>query len=686
MNILELEENLQKLTENLSREDFIFDFLASYGVSKSTISRLRKKSDVNSLDRNGELVVKTKKIFFKIVEDASSFAKESLLRLKKGMRFIIVTDFKTLKAVDTELLSILDIPLDALSKNSDFFWAIAGVEKAEVYDEKEADVKASLKMAKLYEEIVKTNEIQTEEQIHALNVFLTRLLFCYFAEDTDIFSKENLFTNYIKTATEKDGSDVDIHINIVFETLNSDDANKAHHLKEFPYVNGGLFREKLTIPKFNYKSRKLLIECGGELNWSQINPDIFGSMIQAVISDEHRGGNGMHYTSVPNIMKVINPLFLDALNEEFKKAKGDAKKLDRLYTKISKIKIFDPACGSGNFLIIAYKELRILEMKIIKARKQFSLSRIKLSQFYGIELDDFAHEVAILSLWLTQHQMNIEFKKIFGECRATLPLQEGGNIVQGNATRLEWDRVCPKNDGDEIYILGNPPYLGSRNQKAPQKEDMQYIFKKDYKSLDYIACWFYQGANYIRDFNAELAFVSTNSVSQGEQVALIWQRVLKDDIEIFFAYQSFKWRNNAKANAGVTVVVIGLANKSKTKKSIYKDELKMEVSSITPYLIQGKTTYIKRTSKPISDLIPIVFGNMPNDGGNLLLTKEEKNNLIDNYPQSEKFIKAFMGGREFLNEVDIVRWCLWIDDKYLDEAYEILEVKQRLENVIFYLF
>jgi len=526
---------------------------------------------------------------------------------------------------------------------------------------------------------VKTNEIKTDEQIHSLNVFLTRLLFCYFAEDTDIFGKENLFTNYIKTTTQENGSDVDVHIVVVFDTLNSDDANKAHHLKEFPYVNGGLFREKLTIPKFNYKSRKLLIECGGELNWSQINPDIFGSMIQAVISDEHRGGNGMHYTSVPNIMKVINPLFLDELKEEFEKVKGDVKKLNLLHKRIINIKLFDPACGSGNFLIIAYKELRKLEMRIFKSAGMLNMPSIELSNFYGIELDDFAHEVAILSLWLAQHQMNIEFKKTFGDCTPTLPLQDGGNIVQGNATRLEWDKVCPKNDGDEIYVFGNPPYLGSRNQKAPQKEDMKYLFKKDYKSLDYIACWFYQGANYIRDFNAKLAFVSTNSVSQGEQVALIWQRVLKDDIEIFFAYKSFKWKNNAKANAGVTVVVIGLANKSTTKKTIYKDELKMEVSSITPYLIQGKTIYIKLRTQPISDLPIINFGNMPADGGKLLFTTEEKNDFIEKEPLSEKWFKQLLSAHEFLNGKE--RWCLWLEDITENELDNMPLVKQRVEEL-----
>ena len=514
MNIIQLEQKLQNLTDNLSKDDFIFDFLLAYEMPKASVSRLRKNSDVNTLVLDGELTVKNKKLFFKTTESENLNAiYEELITSKKTMRFVLITDFKTLMAFDSKLLTTFNIPLEELSKNSDFFWALAGVEKATVYAEKEADVKASLKMAKLFDEIKKTNATQTQEEIHSLNVFLTRLLFCYYGEDTQIFEGENAFTSYISSTTNADGSDVDIHIAKLFEVLNSKDREISHHLKDFPYVNGGLFRDELIIPKFTYRSRKLLLECGGELNWSKINPDIFGSMIQTVISDEHRGGNGMHYTSVPNIMKVINPLFLEELQEAYEKAKTSPKKLNELHKRITNIKIFDPACGSGNFLIIAYKELRRLEMKIFKSAGMLNMPSIKLSQFYGIELDDFAHEVAILSLWLTEHQMNMEFKKEFGDCTPTLPLQDGGNIVQGNATRLEWSEVCPKEDGDEIYVLGNPPYLGSSRQKIQHKEDMSFVFKtmKNYKKLDYIACWFYKGGNYIRNFNSKCSFVSTNS-------------------------------------------------------------------------------------------------------------------------------------------------------------------------------
>ncbi|PHS56593.1 MAG: SAM-dependent methyltransferase [Sulfurimonas sp.] len=682
MNILQLEQKLQNLTDNLVKDDFIFDFLSAYEMPKSNISRLRKNSDVNTLELNGELTVKNKKLFFKSVESQNLNAiYEELVTSKKTMRFVLVTDFKTLMAFDSKLLITLKIPLEELSKNSDFFWGIAGVEKATVYDEKEADVKASLKMAKLFDEIKKTNTIETQEDIHALNVFLTRLLFCYYAEDTQIFEGENTFTTYISSTTNADGSDVDIHIAKLFEVLNSKNRDISHHLKNFPYVNGGLFAQKLNIPKLTYKSRKLLIECGGELNWSQINPDIFGSMIQAVISDEHRGGNGMHYTSVPNIMKVINPLFLEELQAEFEKAKTNPKKLNELHKRITNIKIFDPACGSGNFLIIAYKELRRLEMKIFKSAGMLNMPSIKLSQFYGIELDDFAHEVAILSLWLTEHQMNMEFKKEFGDCTPTLPLKDGGNIIQGNATRLEWNEVCPKEDGDEIYVLGNPPYIGTRNQVKEHKEDMEYLFKgvKNYKTLDYIACWFYLGAKYIKGINSRYAFVSTNSITQGDQVATLWSNVFNEDVEINFAYQSFKWSNNAKNNAGVIVVIVGIANKNKFKKKLYKNGIVFETNIINGYLLDAPNIYIERRSSPILNIPKMSYGNYTGGCNELLLTPLEKENILAENEDASKFIRKLSGSAEFIQGKE--RYCLWISNEDLEEASQIQNISDRINKV-----
>jgi len=601
---------------------------------------------------------------------------------------IIVTDYETLLVYDTKTDDSLDTELLNITNHYDFFLPLAGMEKATFADENPADVKASLKMAKLYDELQKNNEFKTTQDIHALNVFLTRLLFCYFAEDTNIFP-DNAVTSSISSHTQLDGSDVDSYLARLFQIFNTPenkrDANTPAYLSAFPYVNGGLFRDEYNIPKFTTRSRALLLEVG-QLQWSQINPDIFGSMIQAVVTPEHRGGMGMHYTSVPNIMKVIEPLFLDELYSEFEKAYESKIKLQNLLNRLSKIKIFDPACGSGNFLIIAYKKLRELEMSILQRidslskERSFQFSEIKLTQFYGIELDDFAHEVAMLSLWLAEHQMNLEFYKAFGRTSPSLPLHDGGHIVHGNATRLEWTEVCQKNDGDEIYVLGNPPYLGARLQSKEQKEDMVSVFQgvKNFNNLDYIACWFYKGASYIKNVNAKTAFVSTNSISQGEQVGILWTHILDENIEIDFAYKSFKWQNNAKANAAVIVVIVGLRNSSNKPKYLYTDNIKHEVKNINAYLVNAENIIVQKRSKPLSKLKPMSFGSMPNDGGNLLLTEDEKNKLLENYPETQKLIKNFSGSQEFINGQN--KYCLWITDENKYFAFANPIIKDKIEK------
>ncbi|DAB30020.1 MAG TPA: SAM-dependent methyltransferase, partial [Sulfurimonas sp. UBA12504] len=689
MTIIEIENNLHALITNFDKESFIFDLLLAYGSPKSTIKRL-EGSDHDKLSSDGELILR-KKLFFKVVGN-NPHATIDELKSKKEVtkhspRFIIVTDYETLLAYDTKTEDTLDTELLNIINHYDFFLPLAGMEKATFQNENPADVKASLKMAKLYDELQKNNHFETKEDIHSLNVFLTRLLFCYFAEDTNIFP-DNLFTSSVSSHTQADGSDTASYLQRLFGMFNTQqskrETNTPEYLLKFPYVNGGLFRDALSIPRFTAKSRQILLEIG-QLQWSQINPDIFGSMIQAVVTPEHRGGMGMHYTSVPNIMKVIEPLFLDELYVEFEKAYESKAKLQNILNRLTKIKIFDPACGSGNFLIIAYKKLRELEINILKHidslqnQKSFVFSEIKLTQFYGIELDDFAHEVAILSLWLAEHQMNLKFYEEFGRTHPSLPLQESGNIVHGNATRLEWTEVCPKNEDDEIYVLGNPPYLGSRNQEKSHKDDMEFIFKKDYKSLDYITCWFYLGSQYIKGINAKLAFVSTNSISQGEQVALTWQRVLKDDLEICFAHQSFKWQNNAKANAAVIVVIVGLANISKNSKYLYNQNIKHQVENINPYLASGNTIYVQRSPKPLSKLPEMLYGNMPLEGTFLRFTEEEKNTFEEIESGISKFIKKVVGGEELLKGHR--RYCFWIENEELEEALNFHEISKRIEQV-----
>jgi len=683
MNIAQIEINLQKLIATFNKESFIYELLLAYGLPKASITRL-KKGNLNLSKIEGEISWK-KKLFFREEqkEDLHLTISKIAKELKRNERFVIVTNYKTLLAIDTKTDDKLDIDLTDLPKHYDFFLPWAGMEKAQHANENPADVKAAEKMAKLFDEIKKNNSDDSPEFIHGLNVFLSRLLFCFFAEDTHIF-KDNQFTNAIDSHTQANGSDLNSFLDRIFKALNTpkkERKNLPDYLNAFPYVNGGLFEKEYKTPEFSRSSRSAILNSGDQ-DWSAINPDIFGSMFQAVIGAEQRGSLGQHYTSVPNIMKVIEPLFLNELYEDLENAGSNTKKLNALLNRIHNLKIFDPACGSGNFLIITYKELRILEMKIFKALGGLPLSGIQLSQFYGIEIDDFAGEIAKLALWLAEHQMNVEFFKEFGRTNPTLPLKEAGKIVQGNATRLDWEVVCPKTKDSEIYILGNPPYLGARNQAIKQKQDIEFVLNKfnKFKDLDYISIWFYKGYEYIEDANASLAFVATNSITQGEQVSLLWPNILSEEIEISFAYQSFLWSNNAKNKAAVYVVIIGLRNKTNKSKYIYKGLHKQVAKNINAYLLDSPNVYVSRRRISITSFLPLIpKGNMPYDGGNLILTSSEKETLENSFPGIENFIKRLYGAREYIN--DIERYCFWIDDENLKDALSFDEIAKRINNV-----
>ena len=667
---------------NFSKDTFIYDLLLAYNLPKATITRLQKGT-ANLSKNEGEVSLK-KKLFFKeeYKEDLHLTVTKIVKEIKHEQRFVIVTDYITLLAIDTKTGGSLDIQLKDLPKNYDFFLPWAGMEKAQHQEENPADVKAAVKMAKLFDEIKKDNPDNSPEFIHELNVFLSRLLFCFFAEDTNIF-KDNQFTNAIDSHTQTDGSDLDKYLENLFKVLNTTNTQRKGlpvFLNNFPYVNGGLFAEKISIPKFSSLSRKVMIESGRQ-DWSAINPDIFGSMFQAVISVDQRGSLGQHYTSVPNIMKVIEPLFLNDLKESFEEAKGNTKKLNELLYRLKNIKIFDPACGSGNFLIIAYKELRRLEMQVFKELGTMALSEISLSQFYGIELDDFAHEIAILALWLVEHQMNVEFFKEFGRTNPALPLTQAGHIVQGNATRLNWEEVCPKKENDEIYILGNPPYIGAKLQDKSQRLDLAFVFEgvKDFKNLDYISIWFLKSAIYIKDTNNEAAFVSTKSIVQGNQVGKLWPHLYKNNIEVGFGYLPFKWSNNAKDKATVQVVILSIRDKSSSKKKYLFTDHSKTVKNIGPYLNEGASIIVSSRRSSLSSLPEMVFGNMPLEGNNLKLSYEEKNALLEEHPLTQEFIRPLIGGAEFLK--DIKRYCLWIEDEELETALKTKPIKDRIELV-----
>jgi type II restriction/modification system DNA methylase subunit YeeA len=693
MTSKEIEANLEKLIANLNNEEFIYDLLLAYGISKTSVNRL-KKGDFNLSKISGEVLYKGKVFFTTSTGELNlkveEFAKEDRV-LKQNPRFVIVTDYKTLVAKDLKSKVGRDFPIQDLPKYFDFFLPLSGAEIYKSSNDNKADRDAAYKMAQLYDILVQDNPHFAADS-HKLNIFLSRLLFCFFAEDTGIFEKASVFTETLSQHTNVSGADVHEFLNTFFKRLNTKSGNFPDYLqKQFPYVNGGLFRDNIQSPIFSAKARALLLSCG-DLDWSEINPDIFGSMIQAVADPEERSDLGMHYTSVPNIKKLIEPLFLDALNEDFEKQQQNINGLKKLIFRLSQIKFFDPACGSGNFLIITYKEIRLLEIQIIKRIIELSSKQgltiplqftdIKLSQFYGIEIKDFAHEMAILSLWLAEHQMNKVFDDVlegFGQSKPILPLKEAGNIICGNATRLDWTDVCPRTLFDEAYILGNPPYLGARIQDEKQKEDMDYVFKSyaKYKDLDYISIWFYKGARYIEGHNAQMAFVSTNSICQGQQVALLWDKVLKNTLEISFSHTSFKWINNAKGNAGVTVIIVGLRNIVSKEKYLFTESIKQEVKNINAYLLDAPNIIISERMKSIAGFMKMNFGNMPNDGGGLILDETEKQILISKLPDANKFLKPLVGSTEFINGIS--RYCLWIEDDELEQALSYVELSNKIE-------
>ena len=587
------------------------------------------------------------------------------------------------------------------------------MERRDFASDTKADRRAAEHMSKLYDDLLEASPDMLTDAAsrHGLNIFFTRLLFCFFAEDTGIFARGQ-FTSAIGSFTARDGSDTAEFLRTLFRALDTPNAaDKPVYLQDFPYVNGRLFRinndddASLAVPHFTMAARDSLLRLG-TLDWSEINPDIFGSMFQGVVDKQQRANLGQHYTSVPNIFKTIRPLFLDELEQQYDAAANSVKKLRDLLARIQSIKVFDPGCGSGNFLVIAYKALRQLEHRILERIDSLSTSGswsllgmgeeeklgaatlglassvINIENFYGIEIDDVSVEMAILSLWIAKHQMNEEFAEKFGVDIPLIPLKETGHIVHGNATRLDWNEVCPNNGTDEIYIIGNPPYVGSTYQTKDQKDDFAYVFDsaKYPKKLDYVALWFIEGANYIRGTRAKLAFVTTNSITQGEQVALLHPHVFTGGIEIGYAYTSFKWSNNASHNAGVTVAVIGLRNESSEPKYLFTDLVRTPVENINAYLIAGESTFVTARSTTLSPSLPkMTKGSQPTDGGNLILSDQEAEDLLTSHPELSEVLKQFVGADDYINGKD--RYCLWLTEENWHQAAEIPEVKQRLDRV-----
>ncbi|MRG71101.1 lactate dehydrogenase [Alphaproteobacteria bacterium HT1-32] len=721
MNAVEIEEAISRLAElPFDAEEFPFAFLEAFGNKATTIKRLRSGTS-NKSDVGG--VLQTNNIHIKVAEEgavpeALASLKASPTTAKARAKFILATDGKDFQAEDLNTGEVIVCDYPEFHDHFGFFLPLAGISTVKQIRESAFDIKATGRLNRLYVELLKDNpEWGTAERRHDMNHFMARLIFCFFAEDTDIFREADQFTATIDRMSEKDSSNTHEIISELFRSMNTkiEDREKegiARWANNFPYVNGGLFSESVDVPRFSRIARSYLLHIGN-LDWTKINPDIFGSMIQAVADDEERGALGMHYTSVPNILKVLNPLFLDDLREKLEEAGDNARKLLNLRSRMAKIRVFDPACGSGNFLVIAYKEMRAIEAEINARRAEADRrSDIPLTNFRGIELRDFPAEVARLALIIAEYQCDVLHRGQREALRDFLPLDAMNWILCDNALRVDWLSVCPptgtgvrlrgddlfstpldqaeidfENEGGETYICGNPPYLGFTWQTPEQKADLESILSRytnSWKSLDYVTGWFVKAAEYGCHTDTVAAFVSTNSICQGEQVPILWPSLLMMGYEISFAHTSFKWANLASHNAGVTVVIVAITNRPSSQKHLYSispegETVFKQVPNINTYLVPGPTVIAEPVSRTPRDRAPMVWGNKPSDGGNLILSAQEAREMVSNSPDAEKFLFDFVGSQEFVKGV--VRNCIWIEDEELEEASNIPLIFERIESV-----
>ena len=721
MNAIEIEEAISILAEQpFDPAEFPYAFLEAFGNKTTTLKKLRSGT-TNKSDLGG--VLQTNNIHIATCDESAvtqtlTALKDSPATKKAKAKFALATDGVTLEAEDLNSGETVACAYTDFPNHFGFFLPLAGISTVKQIRESSFDIRATGRLNKLYVELLKDNpDWATAERRPDMNHFMARLIFCFFAEDTDIFNGTGLFTSTVEQMTARDASDTHTVIETLFRAMNTAiPARKTADLPRwadvFPYVNGGLFSGSAEVPHFSKIARSYLIHIGN-LDWTKINPDIFGSMIQAVADDDERGALGMHYTSVPNILKVLNPLFLDDLNAKLDVAGGNARKLLNLRTRMSKIRVFDPACGSGNFLVIAYKQMREIEAEINKRRGEPDRkSDIPLTNFRGIELRDFPAEIARLALIIAEYQCDVTYRGQKQAMVEFLPLDAENWITCGNALRLDWLSICPptgtgvkhraddlfgseleqaeidfENEGGETYICGNPPYLGSTWQSKEQKEDLKRIFggrTSSWKSLDYVAGWFMKAADYGTQTKSVAALVSTNSINQGQQVSILWPVIFETGHKITFAHTSFKWANLASYNAGVTVVIVGISNQTgKTRRlfSIAEDgePVVREAENINAYLAPTQNVFVAKSSKPLTGIYPMNFGNKPVDGGHLLMNATELAELNLSKKQKDRFIKRNLGGAEFIRGIE--RYCLWIEDDDLDTANEVSGIKARIDAV-----
>jgi hypothetical protein len=719
LNAVEIEEAVSQLAmDRFDAEEFPFVFLKAFGNKATTIKRLKStKNSSNSSDVTGGVLQRNN---IHIVVCAEGAANKALIELKQSpatskgkVKIILATDGIEFVAEDLNSGETVACAYCDFSNHFSFFLSLAGITTTKEIRNNPVDIQATGRLNRLYVELLKENkDWDTALRRHDLNQFMSRLIFCYFAEDTGIFPKEDMFTHTIEQMSDSQSGNSDFVISKIFHAMDvkrkdRDKEGLPNWTRDFPYVNGGLFAGNRDVPKFSRIARSYLIHAGS-LNWKEINPDIFGSMIQAVADDEERGAIGMHYTSVPNILKVLNPLFLDDLRERLQVAGKNQRTLLNLRKRISKIRVFDPACGSGNFLVIAYKEMRQIESEINNRRDETHLrSEIPLSNFRGIELREFATEIARLALIIAEYQCDELYRGQKDALADFLPLDSKNWIVHGNALRIDWLSVCPptekvveyfaddlfhkpqnqaqvdfQNEGGETYICGNPPYQGSVKQSQEQKQDLIKTFQgkaKTFRDLDYVSCWVLKAAEMLRGIVGSAGLVTTNSICQGEQVFMLWPAIFSQGIEIIFAHRSFEWNNNATNNAGVTCIIIGLGYSQISKPKIFENNNVREVKSISPYLFEGSQRIINKVNLPISKLPKMKTGNIASDGGNLLLSMKERNEILQKNPSAIGFMRAFSGATEFTEGRR--RWCIWIQDNQLSHALSNPLVATRIEAV-----
>ena len=730
MNVGEIETLITALAEGeFDPEGFLLDFVACFGALDATITKLAAGTS-NKSDQPGGLWWRGK--MHGVVcapgdlDDAQAALAASPAHVKdKKLRFLLATDGQTLRAEDLKSGETLNCTLEELTYDFRFFLPLANYERFKVPEEQELDVKATSRLTKLYDALIRHNpDWEGKARQHDLNRFMARLIFCLFAEDTKIFPVKHMFSRLVKEESDDLGQGLREALARAFGLMNRRDADMPtgkRRAGDFPYVNGALFEgmesqdraaAAAQVPAFNRAARRYLLDAGA-LDWSQINPDIFGSMIQAVVNSDDRSELGMHYTSVPNILTVLEPLFLNDLRQAAKATWDSSDGIKALLVRLSRVRVFDPACGSGNFLVIAYRELRALENNLLErlyeldgAAERNLFSHIELRNFYGLELDDFAAETAKLALWVAEYQNNQKFEDRFGFGPPALPLKDAGQITCANALREDWFKICPPGkvvrepryqdlltqleiqQGDaewETYIAGNPPYRGSTWQTKEQKADLGGVagHLKSWKSLDYIAGWFIKATQYCVTANAKSGLVSTNSICQGQQVPTLWPWIFDQGVEIGFAHRSFKWANLAAHKAGVTVIVVGLQYEREGPKTLYdrtrdKNEERSQVKAVDmigPYLVPGTRVWVEPESKSIFNVPLMEWGNKPTDNGNLVFPDEE----LDKFDQiGLKFVRTFWGASELISGMP--RNCLWIEDHDLEEAQESREVVRRIQE------